>query len=70
MILTLDEVAKPCGHVTCKTCTDTLVRPDKQCIVCETKLKAKDIMELKREGTGFASGGLAETSKQGIAFQG
>ena len=41
---------KPCGHVTCKTCTDTLVRPSKQCIVCDTQLKDKDIIELKREG--------------------
>ncbi|KAF6746022.1 hypothetical protein DFP72DRAFT_992912 [Ephemerocybe angulata] len=63
-------VAKPCGHVTCKTCTETLVKPAKQCIVCDTKLKTKEIMELKREGTGFASGGLAETSRSGIAFQG
>jgi len=63
-------LAKPCAHVTCKTCTDTLVRPAKQCIVCDTQLKEKDILELKREGTGFAGGGLAETSKAGIAFQG
>ncbi|KAF8902559.1 hypothetical protein CPB84DRAFT_1707514 [Gymnopilus junonius] len=63
-------LSKPCGHVTCKTCTDTLVRPGKQCIVCDTKLKEKDIVGLKREGTGFAGGGLAETSKSGVAFQG
>jgi nitric oxide synthase-interacting protein len=62
-------LAKPCAHVTCKTCTDTL-RPAKQCIVCDTQLKEKDILELKREGTGFAGGGLAETSKAGVAFQG
>jgi nitric oxide synthase-interacting protein len=43
-------VCKPCGHVTCKTCTDTLVRPSKQCIVCDVKLKDKDVIELKREG--------------------
>ena len=42
---------KPCGHVTCKTCADTLVRPSMQCIVCDTQLKDKDIVELKREGT-------------------
>ncbi|KIL66056.1 hypothetical protein M378DRAFT_186154 [Amanita muscaria Koide BX008] len=63
-------VMKPCGHVTCKTCVDTLVRPSKQCIVCDTQLKDKDIIELKREGTGFAGGGMAETSKAGVAFQG
>ena len=48
--LTYLLVAKPCAHVTCKTCTDTLVRPAKQCIVCSTQLKEKDILELKREG--------------------
>lgn len=61
---------KPCAHVTCKTCTETLVRPAKQCVVCDKLLKEKDIVELKREGTGFAGGGLAETSKTGVAFQG
>lgn len=61
---------KPCGHVVCKTCTDTLVKPALQCIVCDKQLKAEDVIELQREGTGFAGGGLAETSKAGIAFQG
>lgn len=46
----LRVVAKPCSHVTCKTCTDTLVKPAKQCIVCDRKLGDKDIIELKREG--------------------
>ncbi|KZP17370.1 hypothetical protein FIBSPDRAFT_865040 [Athelia psychrophila] len=62
-------VAKPCAHVTCKTCTDALVRPAMQCIVCDTRLGEKDVLELKREGTGFAGGGLAETSKKNMAFQ-
>ncbi|KAL4253251.1 NOSIP family protein [Abortiporus biennis] len=61
---------KPCGHVTCKTCTDSLVKPAKQCIVCDVTLGDKDIIGLNREGTGYAAGGLAETSKKGIAFQG
>lgn len=43
-------VMKPCAHVTCKTCTDTLVRPGKQCVVCDTQVGDKDIIELKREG--------------------
>ena len=43
-------VMKPCGHVTCKTCTDTLVTPAKQCIVCDVKLGDKDVIELMREG--------------------
>ncbi|KAI0357710.1 hypothetical protein OH77DRAFT_1421801 [Trametes cingulata] len=67
---TLMHVMKPCGHVTCKTCTDTLVKPAMQCIVCDVKLGDKDVIELTREGTGYAAGGLAETSKRGVAFQG
>lgn len=63
------------------------MRPAKQCVVCDSQLKDKDIIELKREGayyitidswrpfrsslgTGFSGGGLAETSRAGIAFQG
>ncbi|KAF8577662.1 hypothetical protein K439DRAFT_1418045 [Ramaria rubella] len=61
---------KPCAHVVCKTCVDTLVRPAKQCVVCDHTLGKQDIVELKREGTGYAGGGMAETSKKGIAFQG
>jgi len=61
---------KPCSHVICKTCTDTLVKPSSQCVICDAKLEAKDIIELVREGTGFASGGRVETSKGGTAFQG
>ncbi|ESK86223.1 nitric oxide synthase-interacting protein [Moniliophthora roreri MCA 2997] len=67
---TLIFLMKPCAHVTCKTCTDTLVRPAKQCIVCDKELGDKDVIGLKREGTGFAGGGMAETSKAGVAFQG
>ncbi|KAF9233363.1 hypothetical protein BU15DRAFT_90389 [Melanogaster broomeanus] len=63
-------VMKPCSHVVCKVCTDSLVRPGKQCIVCDGTLKDKEIVELQREGTGFAGGGLAEATKKGIAFQG
>ncbi|KAF7330399.1 RING-type domain-containing protein [Mycena venus] len=88
---------KPCSHVVCRNCTETLVRPETTvsesssngkssskdeesekknreeahvCVVCDARLKKKDIIELKREGTGFASGGLAETSRSGISFQG
>lgn len=44
---------KPCGHVVCKTCTESLVRPSHQCIVCDVKLSEKDVIELKREGKSF-----------------
>ncbi|KAF8515242.1 hypothetical protein BU17DRAFT_51919 [Hysterangium stoloniferum] len=65
------NLMKPCSHVLCKTCADSLVQPAEQCVVCDTKLKKTDIIELKREGrTGYAGGGIAETSKKGIAFQG
>jgi len=67
---TLMFLMKPCGHVTCKTCHDTLVKPAKQCIQCDKVLGEKDIIPLAREGTGYAAGGLAETSKKGVAFQG
>ncbi len=74
--------------MTCKTCTDTLVRPSNQCVVCDKLLKEGDILELKREGwsllqpycdhffsecfpgTGYAGGGMAETKKRSVAFQG
>jgi Zinc finger, C3HC4 type (RING finger) len=46
-----DAVMKPCAHVTCKTCTESLVRPAKQCVVCDAQLSEKDIIELKREGS-------------------
>ncbi|KAH7883027.1 hypothetical protein F5I97DRAFT_1815380 [Phlebopus sp. FC_14] len=61
---------KPCSHVVCKGCTDSLVRPAKQCIVCDRALDDGEVVELRREGTGFAGGGLAETTKKGVAFQG
>jgi nitric oxide synthase-interacting protein len=81
---------KPCSHVTCKTCTDTLARPAGQCLVCDKDVPKDGFIELRREGmsqstmyftakltnslpsigTGYAAGGLAETSKKGIAFQG
>ncbi|PCH36786.1 hypothetical protein WOLCODRAFT_92137 [Wolfiporia cocos MD-104 SS10] len=67
---TLMHLMKPCGHVVCKTCTEKLVKPSMQCIQCDVKLREKDVIDLTREGTGYAGGGLAETSKKGVAFQG
>ena len=44
-------VMKPCFHVVCKTCVDELVLPSKQCVVCDSEVKAGvDVLELKREG--------------------
>ncbi|CAG8768200.1 10557_t:CDS:2, partial [Acaulospora colombiana] len=42
-------VMKPCGHVICKTCTDSLVTPSSQCVKCDAKLGPKDTIELLRE---------------------
>lgn len=61
---------RPCSHVVCKSCQESLVAPAKQCAVCDKQLSEKDSIQLSREGTGFAGGGRAETSKVGIAFQG
>ncbi|QRW27059.1 RING finger protein [Rhizoctonia solani] len=62
---------RPCSHVLCKTCTDTLVTPNKQCVVCDSALpNPKDIIQLCREGTGYSGGGRAETKKIGVSFQG
>ncbi|KAG8934898.1 hypothetical protein FRC02_009020 [Tulasnella sp. 418] len=61
---------RSCSHVLCKTCTEDLVKPNGQCCVCDAKAKSKDIVELAREGTGFAAGGIAEASKAGVSFQG
>jgi hypothetical protein len=32
---------RPCAHVICKTCTDTLVKPNKQCTVCDAPIKVE-----------------------------
>jgi len=67
---TLMFLLSACSHVVCKTCVDTLVRPSSQCVVCDKETPKGSILPLQREGTGFAGGGLAETSKVGVAFQG
>ncbi|KAB5589090.1 Nitric oxide synthase-interacting protein [Ceratobasidium theobromae] len=57
---------RPCSHVLCKTCTDTLAIPNKQCVTCDAVLPtSKDVIQLSREGTGFSGGGRAETKKVG-----
>ncbi|KAJ9126498.1 hypothetical protein QFC24_002241 [Naganishia onofrii] len=40
-----------CGHVVCSTCAETIVKPGKQCVVCEAVIRPdKDMIELGREG--------------------
>ncbi len=93
-------LAKPCGHVLCKSCVDKFMTAGKggdphaprqeaervRCYVCEADLtevngktdkagkvekeKIKPgLVEIKSEGTGFASAGTNKVEKVGIAFQ-
>lgn len=40
-----------CGHVVCGTCADTVVKPGKQCVVCEATIQPeKDMIDLDKEG--------------------
>jgi nitric oxide synthase-interacting protein len=66
---------KPCGHVICGNCFDTLAKESMTCPACDKKLEAtakgkgKAFIELDRQGTGFASGGQAVVETFGLAFQ-
>lgn len=96
-------LAKPCGHVLCKSCVTNFMTPSGvhdphapevdqnrvSCYVCEADIterkeppskstkaerKEKDkikpgIVEIRCEGTGFASGGSNKVEKSGVAFQ-
>ncbi|PQE32239.1 Nitric oxide synthase-interacting protein [Rutstroemia sp. NJR-2017a WRK4] len=99
-------LAKPCGHVVCKSCVTKFMTPSKErdphapevdssrvlCYVCEADLtegKGKDkdgkegkekdgkekekikpgLVEIKSEGTGFASVGGNRVEKMGVNFQ-
>ncbi|MBW0554388.1 hypothetical protein O181_094103 [Austropuccinia psidii MF-1] len=66
---------KPCGHVVCLVCVKTLVQPnpsnpsfDDRCPKCDELVTR--VIELEREGTGFAAGGIAQATKFDVAFQG
>jgi nitric oxide synthase-interacting protein len=60
-----------CGHVVCKTCAETVVKPAGRCCVCEAKVAPGEMLQLGSEGelgarakltagTGYAASGGAE----------
>jgi len=68
-------VLKPCGHVVCLVCVTTLVKPNKAKIESDDRCPKCDqatskVIEIEREGTGFAAGGMAQGTKFDVAFQG
>ncbi|KAJ1332810.1 hypothetical protein BSLG_008439 [Batrachochytrium salamandrivorans] len=62
-------VARNCGHALCRSCYVKFMKSCHKCVVCDTKCKERDIIDLDIEGTGFSSGGQAEAKKGGPAFQ-
>ncbi|WVF69337.1 hypothetical protein IAT40_004113 [Kwoniella sp. CBS 6097] len=58
-----------CGHVICLTCSDTIVKPQGRCCVCEAKVEESGRIPLGKEGTGFAAAGGAEAKKSTTAFR-
>ena len=57
-----------CGHVVCGTCADTVVKPGKQCVVCEASIRPdKDMIDIDKEGkltiSGIPGRGLARESR-------
>ncbi|KAL7423210.1 hypothetical protein Q5752_002510 [Cryptotrichosporon argae] len=63
------EAEPVCGHVVCKTCADTVVRPSGRCCVCEAAVGEGDMIPLGKEGTGFAAAGGAEVKKSVTTFR-
>lgn len=47
-------VLNSCGHVFCKKCADKFMIVDKVCLVCDKPCKEKNLVSLKKGGTGFA----------------
>lgn len=44
-----------CGHVYCKKCADKFIAVDKVCVVCDKPCKERNLINLAKGGTGFAS---------------
>lgn len=62
---TQSVLLKGCGHVVCKKCCDEIVRPGKQCVQCDGVVGEKGLVELVRDGTGYAAAGGAQAVKKG-----
>ncbi len=46
-----DKEVTGCGHVVCGQCADTIVKPGKQCVVCEAIIRPdRDMIDLQKEG--------------------
>ncbi|CEO97009.1 RING-type domain-containing protein [Plasmodiophora brassicae] len=59
--------ARPCGHVVCKTCFETLVKPERKCVSCGERVKRS----VEWGATGFAgSGARLQARTSTPAFQG
>jgi nitric oxide synthase-interacting protein len=45
-----DEAPYVCGHVVCKNCADTIVKPAGRCCVCEAEVDDAGRIPLGKEG--------------------
>ncbi|KAG9453224.1 hypothetical protein H6P81_006128 [Aristolochia fimbriata] len=46
-----------CGHVFCKKCSDRFIAKDKICLVCNKECKEKNLVRLKKGGSGYSGHG-------------
>ena len=51
-------VLRPTGDVISMACVEKLIKKDWICPISGKKLKEKDIIEMKRGGTGYTSSGV------------
>jgi hypothetical protein len=60
-----------CGHVVCGTCADTVVKPGKQCVVCEASIRPdKDMVDLDKEGERLSAlSGRDSYSRMGPSYR-
>jgi nitric oxide synthase-interacting protein len=63
-------LAKPCGHVLCKSCVDQFMKPTNgdlmRCYVCEADLTEKE--SAKKESKEKIRPGLVELRREGTGF--